>query len=201
MGGRSNERRIIESVTIGEATLYCADATFLETLKFDCVVSDPPATWDAVDIINRAIEHCRSAVIYPGFVMMDHYRPPDTIGFVILPNGDLHVPVSYYRCTGACFMSDPQPPDVRHVAVKPLNWMLNAVEACSKEGDTVCDPFMGSGTTGIACIALGRRFIGVEIEPRYFDIACERILKASSALAAAPRSPDRLSPTDPSRNP
>lgn len=38
-----------------------------------------------------------------------------------------------------------------------------------------CDPFMGSGTTGVACARLGRRFIGVEIEPRYFDIACRRI--------------------------
>jgi site-specific DNA-methyltransferase (adenine-specific)/modification methylase len=43
---------------------------------------------------------------------------------------------------------------------------------------TVLDPFMGSGTTGVACARLGRRFIGVEIEPRYFDIACRRIEQA-----------------------
>lgn len=41
--------------------------------------------------------------------------------------------------------------------------------------DTVLDPFMGSGTTGVACMNLGRKFIGIEIEPKYFDIACERI--------------------------
>lgn len=40
---------------------------------------------------------------------------------------------------------------------------------------TVFDPFMGSGTTGVACANLGREFIGIEIEPKYFDIACERI--------------------------
>lgn len=40
---------------------------------------------------------------------------------------------------------------------------------------TILDPFMGSGTTGVACVKLGRRFIGIEIEPRYFDIACKRI--------------------------
>jgi len=40
---------------------------------------------------------------------------------------------------------------------------------------TVLDPFMGSGTTGVACIRLGRRFVGIEIEHRYFDIACKRI--------------------------
>ena len=44
--------------------------------------------------------------------------------------------------------------------------------------DIVLDPFMGSGTTGVACAKLGRKFIGIEIEPKYFDIACERIQKA-----------------------
>lgn len=40
---------------------------------------------------------------------------------------------------------------------------------------TILDPFMGSGTTGVAAVQLGRKFIGIEIEPRYFDIACRRI--------------------------
>jgi site-specific DNA-methyltransferase (adenine-specific) len=43
---------------------------------------------------------------------------------------------------------------------------------------SVLDPFMGSGTTGVACMNLGRKFIGIEIEPKYFDIACERIENA-----------------------
>lgn len=42
----------------------------------------------------------------------------------------------------------------------------------------VLDPFMGSGTTGVACAKLGRKFIGIEIEPKYFDIACKRIEQA-----------------------
>jgi len=42
-------------------------------------------------------------------------------------------------------------------------------------GQTILDPFMGSGTTGVACANLGRKFIGIEIERKYFDIACERI--------------------------
>ncbi len=45
---------------------------------------------------------------------------------------------------------------------------------------TILDPFMGSGTTGIAAARLGREFVGIEIEPKYFDIACRRI---SDALA------------------
>jgi len=43
---------------------------------------------------------------------------------------------------------------------------------------TILDPFMGSGTTGVACANLGRKFIGIEIEERYFNIACERITNA-----------------------
>jgi DNA modification methylase len=43
---------------------------------------------------------------------------------------------------------------------------------------TILDPYMGSGTTGVACVKLGRKFIGIEIDEAYFDIACERIRKA-----------------------
>lgn len=46
-------------------------------------------------------------------------------------------------------------------------------------GETILDPFMGSGTTGVACVNLGRKFIGIELEPKYFDIACKRIDQAT----------------------
>ncbi len=45
----------------------------------------------------------------------------------------------------------------------------------TKEGDTILDPFMGSGTTGVACKLLKRNFIGIELDPTYFDIAKKRI--------------------------
>ena len=53
-----------------------------------------------------------------------------------------------------------------------FDWL---VDWCSDEGDTVLDPFMGSGTTGVGCVNAGRSFVGIEIDPRYFDIACRRI--------------------------
>jgi site-specific DNA-methyltransferase (adenine-specific) len=56
--------------------------------------------------------------------------------------------------------------------------MSELVGLFSDYGETVLDPFMGSGSTGVACVKLGRKFIGVEISPEYFDIACERIRKA-----------------------
>jgi DNA modification methylase len=62
-----------------------------------------------------------------------------------------------------------------HPTQKPVA-LMRAVVRWTR--GTVCDPFMGSGTTGVACAKLGRKFIGVEIDPRYFDIACERIREA-----------------------
>jgi len=49
----------------------------------------------------------------------------------------------------------------------------------SDVGETVLDPFMGSGTTGVACVKLGRPFIGIEIDERFFEIACRRIEEAA----------------------
>jgi site-specific DNA-methyltransferase (adenine-specific) len=63
-----------------------------------------------------------------------------------------------------------------HPCPKPLRLMRAIVADYSDPGETVLDPFMGSGTTGIACALLGRAFIGIEMEEKYFDIACQRIL-------------------------
>jgi len=63
-----------------------------------------------------------------------------------------------------------------HPTQKPVGLMAWCLErARVVEGETVLDPFMGSGTTAIACIRTGRRFMGIEIEPKYFDIAVQRI--------------------------
>ena len=59
-----------------------------------------------------------------------------------------------------------------HPTEKPVQLMWQVTRWT--EG-TILDPFMGSGTTGVACVKLGRKFIGIEIEPKYFDIACRRI--------------------------
>lgn len=53
--------------------------------------------------------------------------------------------------------------------------MLQLIAASTKEGDTVLDPFMGSGTTAIACIKEKRNFIGFELNKEYYDKACKRI--------------------------
>ena len=62
-----------------------------------------------------------------------------------------------------------------HPTQKPLGLLEKWLDQFTDRGECVLDPFMGSGTTGVACMNLGRRFIGIEREPKYFDIACRRI--------------------------
>ena len=61
-----------------------------------------------------------------------------------------------------------------HPTQKPIKLMLWCIAKIGNP-ETILDPFMGSGTTGVAAMQLGRKFIGIEREPKYFDIACKRI--------------------------
>ena len=64
-----------------------------------------------------------------------------------------------------------------HPTQKPISLMRWCIDQAGNP-KTILDPFMGSGTTGVAAIQLGRKFIGIEREPKYFDIACQRIEQA-----------------------
>lgn len=75
------------------------------------------------------------------------------------------------EATGSAFGAETAHPTQKPLAL--MDWCLQRVE-----GANILDPYMGSGTTGVACAKLGRRFIGIECEPRYFDIACRRIERA-----------------------
>ena len=81
-----------------------------------------------------------------------------------------------------------------HPTGKPLPLLCKWVEQFTDRGETILDPFMGSGTTGVAAMQLGRKFIGIEIEPKYFDIACERIENAQrqQTLFEPARKPEQL---------
>lgn len=78
-------------------------------------------------------------------------------------------------------------PEAEHPARFPVSFAKELIEPFSAEDGVVVDPFMGVATTGVAAVKLGRRFIGIEIDPGYFDIACKRI-------EAATRQPDMFMP-------
>jgi site-specific DNA-methyltransferase (adenine-specific) len=66
-----------------------------------------------------------------------------------------------------------------HPTEKPVPLMMEILGDFTRPGETICDPFMGSGTTGVAAVNLGRKFIGIEQNERWFDLACRRIEAAN----------------------
>ena len=69
-----------------------------------------------------------------------------------------------------------------HPTVKPLALMQYLIKLVTQSGDTILDPFMGSGTTGVACVNLNRNFIGIELDEKYFEIAQKRIREAGAQM-------------------
>lgn len=65
-----------------------------------------------------------------------------------------------------------------HPTEKPIRLMNELVNLFTFKNDLILDPFMGSGTTGVACVKMGRKFIGIELDKQYFDISCGRIRDA-----------------------
>lgn len=75
-----------------------------------------------------------------------------------------------------------KPTSVVHPTQKPTELISQIIEKSSNENNTILDPFMGSGTTGIACKNLNRNFLGIELDETYFKIAKERIDNVSEKL-------------------
>jgi DNA modification methylase len=147
-----------------------------------------PAVKVALSLADRGLVFCAGSNAW-------HFPRADLIGGVYLPAAqgrnkwgftsfwpclfygrapdlNLGAKATAYRSTAVAEKSD-------HPCPKPIEWMEWALSIASRPADTILDPFMGSGTTGIAALKLGRRFIGIEIEPKYFDIACRRIEEAT----------------------
>jgi site-specific DNA-methyltransferase (adenine-specific) len=135
--------------------------------------------------------------VFFGGNYFSHLLPPSEAWFIWVkrpPAHDFDRPTSYAPCEMAWSDLDGKQRIKHHVwdggmragsadnrtfchpSQKPLEVMEWVVSQTA--GDIVLDPFMGSGTTGVACMNLGRKFIGIEIEPKYFDVACKRISAA-----------------------
>ena len=190
---------------IGDARLILGDCReIIGTLpRVDAVVTDPPygvefrgEAWDAsvpkiaVDL-PRLFDRC---VIVMGTTAIWQFPEPRWVacwarpasssrskigGFShwspVLIYGDVKLPVDF-RSWHA--IANAYEPGFEHPSPKPECVMRWLVGHAAEMGETILDPFMGSGTTGVACIKLGRKFIGVEIEPKYYEIACRRIEEA-----------------------
>jgi len=136
-------------------------------------------------------------LVFSGPAMLWAYPEPASIGSIFTPNGAGRTAWGF-QCTHPVlfygkdpFLQDglggrpnshrdeqPNNEKIDHPCPKPIAWMKWAISRASRRGEIVLDPFMGSGTTGVAAVKLGRKFIGIEIEQKYFDIACRRISEA-----------------------
>jgi len=96
----------------------------------------------------------------------------------VFRKGDIKVPKRKSNCTDeeiACYDSRKAGFTFLHPTQKSIRSYSYFIDMLAEKQSTILDPFMGSGTTGVACAKLGRKFIGIEISEPYFKIACERI--------------------------
>jgi len=154
------------------------------------------------EVVVPAIEECRriatSVLVTPGTRNMWLYPQPDDVGCFYASNGTgmgrwgftCMQPVLYYgKCpylshrlgsrpnsSGTIYGNDSN--TIAHPCAKPITMVRWLVERGALDGMTVLDPFMGSGTTGVACVQLGRSFIGIEIDPTFVRMARRRIAAA-----------------------
>lgn len=191
--------------TIGDCQLWLGDCRdILPTLpRHDACVTDPPYGIDANKMtlgkgkkefsrggdwdserprIADFIGFCDTYCIWGGNYFADQLPPTNDI----LVWHKLNDGRSFSECEFAWTNFGKQTrlkshhwggEEKQHPTQKPLEvmkWTLGHLAA----GSSVIDPFMGSGTTGVACVSLGLKFTGIERDPTYFDIACRRIEEA-----------------------
>ena len=146
-------------------------------------------------VVSRVLEIAPSdrIIMTPGQKMMFRYKEPSAVGAIYYPAGTGSCswgfvgwqPIFYYGKDphlqdgkGRAFNSFSSTESAKkngHPCPKPIGQWTKILKRVTRDAETILDPFMGSGTTGVACAKLGRKFIGIEIEPKYFDIACQRI--------------------------
>ena len=205
----------MSKVTIGDATLYCADCMdVLPTLeRVDACITDPPYginvalqgkvggggkvaatdygvnTWDSSTPSIEVMGMIAKAAQWHAYFGGNYFDVPPSSCWLVwdkLNTGDFaDCELAWTNWPGAVRrlqwrwngMIRQGNEERYHPTQKPLEVMKWVIELCPK-AQTILDPFMGSGTTGVAAIQLGRKFIGIEREERYFQIACERISNA-----------------------
>lgn len=194
-------------VEIGDATLYLGDCmNILPTLdKVDAVITDPPygigiaknpvrqahekLDRDAAPPQKQLIDMCVNAgnlaIIWGG----NYFDLPPSQCFYIW---DKQQPLNFSLAMCEMAWTNKKGPakmhrqsvlsyEKNHPTQKPVELMNFCIEQLGMP-EIILDPFMGSGTTGVAAIQMGRKFIGIEREPKYFDIACKRIEQASKQV-------------------
>lgn len=164
-----------------------------------------------VPVIETCIKRFGRVVMTPGSRNAFAYPMPDEIGTIYNPAGAgfsrwgirTSQPILYYGKDPRGVEKMPQSLQSTetvekngHPCPKPFKLMRWLVNRASMPGETVVDPFMGSGTTGVAAVMLGRKFIGIEFEPAYYEIARARIVDALARPDLFITQPARAAPLE-----
>jgi len=193
-------------VEIGDATLYLGDCIDVmkqwpPCFKVSAVITDPPyPDWLAeeycyydgiIDFLNnldcKQLVFWSTKVEFPLNYSARHIWDKKTgcgseYEFLFERNGQKNYKMARFYFinseVAAKFNGDVW---TGHKSQKPIGLMRWCIEQAGN-AETIFDPFMGSGTTGVAAIQMGKKFIGIEREPKYFDIACKRIEQASKQV-------------------
>jgi len=183
-----------------DVTLYNRDCREILPLQCNVVIIDPPypdfnndhgKKWDYVEIENLTLPEVRQFIFWPalrefplGYTAVHIWHKPNGQSnehyeriFERYGNKVCRV----YRIPIINYQTLPE--WTPHPTQKPLRLLKQIIAQYTQPGDIVLDCFMGSGTTGVAAVKLGRKFIGIEIDAGYFEIANRRI---SEALAQSP---------------
>lgn len=180
--------------------------------KVDAVITDPPygiaddflkpsskgewatlyaekITWDSFapqKAVDLAISLAKKCVVWGGnyfeltpkrgWLIWDKMQSHSS-GHAELAWTNLDIPIRSFAYSRAQLSTE----NKQHPTQKPISLMAWCIDLAGNP-ETILDPFMGSGTTGVAAIQMGRKFIGIEREPKYFDIACKRIEAASKQV-------------------
>lgn len=176
--------------------------------KVDAVITDPPygiaddylrpsakgewsnlysekINWDSFapeEAVKIAVSLSNKAIVWGG----NYFELPPKRGWLIWDKMQNHssghaelawtnidIPIRSFAYSRAQLSTE----NKQHPTQKPIGLMAWCIDLAGNP-ETILDPFMGSGTTGVAAIQMGRKFIGIEREPKYFEIACERIANA-----------------------
>ena len=155
---------------------------------------NPENTWDderpAPDVVLAGVSMCRVSIVWGGNYFAD-FLPPmgrwlwwdkcQTMpsygdGELAWTSFPATTPKKFTLANNTIFA---QRRERFHPTQKPIELIAWCI-GFAPQAQTVLDPFMGSGTTGVACAQLGKAFTGIERERKYFDIACERIARAQA---------------------
>lgn len=158
--------------------------------------NDTPENFDTIVVpaLALALEKVERGAIFAAGSKLGKLPEPAAIGGIYTPAGKgrntwgftcFHAialfgicPTLHHGARKTVLQSSEAAEPNGHPVPKPIGWMRWLINLASIQGHTVLDPFTGSGTTGVACVEMGRRFVGIEIDPSYFDIACRRIADA-----------------------